>query len=116
MISSALISKKQKLEAQLRHQQDPARRAQLLAMLQGIEAGIRAMGFSQDEIKTNDVVTDKPEVRSSTFMVPLPEWTTTTANNANQEMPKNTVREYREQMLARGENSKNRNYPCCKSR
>jgi hypothetical protein len=108
-LESRLINKKLDLERQLKLGiRDPKKKQYALSRLLQLESEIRCcMGFSEADVKKNDFQYHDGGkiVESKSHYVPLPSWVASDSSekkNADQEMPKNTVREYREQMLARG--------------
>jgi hypothetical protein len=77
MISSALISKKHQIEREpKRGVRDPQKKAYLIARLLQIENDIKSLGFSEQEIESNDVACGKanhPIARQ--YYLPPSEWT-----------------------------------------
>jgi hypothetical protein len=83
MISSSLIARKNEIEDELKRMErtrstDKRRKQYLQARLQVICRDIARMGYSDDEIKTNEVKSgsesDKNKVVSKQFFVPPPDW------------------------------------------
>jgi hypothetical protein len=74
-MQSALISKKQEIERELKlGVRDPARKRYLTARLLQIENDIRSMGFSENEIGSNEIAYGGvPGSVSRQYYVPLAE-------------------------------------------
>jgi hypothetical protein len=83
MISSSLIVRKNEIEDELKRMErirstDTRRKQYLQARLQVLCRDIGRMGYSEDEIKNNEIKSgsegDKNKVVAKQFMVPPPEW------------------------------------------
>jgi hypothetical protein len=109
MIESKLISKKRELEAALRRGiRDPTKRNYALQHLLKVESEIKAMSFTEDEVKTNDIAYGKTgEVRSQAHYVPLPSWTASQPKKSDQvasdrnQAGQDGMKAYRAEMEAR---------------
>jgi hypothetical protein len=77
-MQSALVTKRNEIERELRlGVRDPRRKANLTARLLQLERDIGSMGYSKEEIESNEIATgddNKKTVESRTYFVPPPSW------------------------------------------
>jgi hypothetical protein len=77
-VQSALVTKRNEIERELRlGVRDPRRKQYLVARLLQLDRDIAAMGYSQEEIERNDVKTgddNKKTDGTKQYFVPPPSW------------------------------------------
>jgi hypothetical protein len=100
MVSSALISKRRQLEAQIRRCNDPQRKQQLLAQLLGIERDVgRLFGnYSKEELNRNDFGESSKTIEGKQIMIPTPGmWSTSTNEEVVSSAPNQQTHQDRRQ-------------------
>ena len=107
MIESRLVTRKNQIEMELRRGvRDPRRKQYLTARLLQIENNCRCMGYSEAEIRNNDVNTghdNTKTVESNQILVPLASWVAEPKQDQKEDNQTNfeRVKSYREEMYAR---------------